>query len=381
MTRDASHESAAVLSGVSFTAAQGDRSGQGASAPPGRPFVALPHAFGAPVLQARLRVTPADFQVDEMLAFGPDGEGEHALLRVRKASANTDWAARRLAVLAGVSHKAVGYAGLKDRHAVTTQWFSVHLGRLPEPKWQLLTEDGLEVLESHRHRRKLKRGNLAGNQFQIRLRELRGDLGSAEERLKIIARIGVPNYFGPQRFGRDGSNLLRAKALFAGAVPRASRHQRGLWLSAARSQLFNEVLAQRVERGDWAVALVGDRLQLRGTHSHFLAEVLDANIRERIDSGDLTPTGPLYGAGELPSSGEVRELEQRFADACSDWIKGLAEAGLKQERRALRMHAEGLTLERVGASEAVLRFTLEPGSYATTLIRELCDVTEGPGTG
>lgn len=339
---------------------------------PWRRFAELPHAFGGPPIQARLRAHPADFIVDELLAFGPDGEGEHALIRIRKTSANTDWVARRIASLAGVSSKAVGYAGLKDRHAVTTQWFSVHLGPSPQPRWQLLAEEGIEVLEAHRHRRKLKRGSLAGNQFEIRLREVVGDLDAVQALIGIMAARGVPNYFGPQRFGHNDGNLLRAQALFDGKAPRASRHQRGLWLSAVRSQLFNEVLARRVERGDWEAALAGDRLQLRGSQSHFLAETVDDCIRERIKSGDLIPTGPLFGDGELPTRGEVSALEEAVAAEYTDWVEGLAAVGLKQERRALRLDIEELELERVSTTEAILRFCLPAGSYATTLLRELC---------
>ncbi|MEA3640109.1 MAG: tRNA pseudouridine(13) synthase TruD [Lamprobacter sp.] len=350
------------------------------STKPWRSFSELPYAFGGPRLSAQLRTEPADFIVDEILAFGPDGDGEHALLRIRKTSANTDWVARRIASLAGVSVKMVGYAGLKDRHAVTTQWFSVHLGNAPEPRWRLLAEDGIEVLEQHRHRRKLKRGSLAGNQFRIRLREIRGELDAAAVQLDLMATTGVPNYFGPQRFGRSEGNLLRAQALFAGVAQRASRHQRGLWLSAARSQLFNELLARRVERGDWTSALVGDRLQLRGSHSHFLVDSIDERISERLDAGDLIPTGPLFGDGEPLTDHLVRELEEQVAADYKDWLAGLVDAGLKQERRALRLDIEQLELEQLAPTEAIMTFTLPAGSYATSVLREFTTWTEpSPG--
>ncbi|WP_462320627.1 tRNA pseudouridine(13) synthase TruD [Halochromatium sp.] len=344
---------------------------------PWRSFSQLPYAFGGPQLSAQLRTQPADFMVDEILAFGPDGDGEHALLRIRKTSANTEWVARRIASLAGVSIKAIGYAGLKDRHAVTTQWFSVYLSSAPEPRWRLLAEDGIDVLEQHRHRRKLKRGSLAGNQFRIRLREIQGDLDAAAVKLETLAAIGVPNYFGPQRFGRDAANLVRAQALFAGVAPRASRQQRGLWLSAVRSQLFNELLARRVEREDWwKTALIGDRLQLRGSHSHFLVDGIDERIAERLRSGDLSPTGPLFGDGEPLTESEVRALEEGVAADYPDWVAGLKAAGLKQERRALRLDIEDLEFERIGSTDAVLGFTLPAGSYATSVLRELSSWTE-----
>lgn len=342
--------------------------------PTWRPFDALPRVFGEPVASGVLRARPEDFVVDEELAFGPDGEGEHCLLRIRKTAANTDWVARRIAHLAGVPQKAVGYAGMKDRYAVATQWFSVHLGPRAEPSWSDLAGDGIEVLEQHRHRRKLRRGALAGNRFRLRLREVVGDFEAMRERVGLMVEQGVPNYFGPQRFGRDQSNLHNADALFrAGAdgARRASRHLKGLWLSAARSQLFNEVLALRVERGDWCGALSGERLQLRGSHSHFLAEAIDDALLARIASGDLQPTGPLYGAGALPTAGEVADLEAGVAAAFADWAAGLADSGMAQDRRPLRLDAEAMALERPGDGEVLLLFSLPAGSYATSLLREL----------
>jgi len=344
-----------------------------------RSFDTLPRAHGEPPIRCRLRAAPEDFVVDELLAFGADGEGEHCLLRVRKTGVNTDWAAQRLARCAGVSAKVVGYAGLKDRHAVTTQWFSVHLGPRPEPDWRPCLEDGIEVLESHRHRRKLRRGVLAGNRFQLRLREVAGDLDALASRVDSVAERGVPNYYGPQRFGRDEGNLYQADALFGGGTGAATggrrggarRHVRGLWLSAARSQLFNELLARRVERGDWCIALPGERLQLFGSHSHFLAAELDDDIRARVAAGDLQPTGPLLGAGEPLAAGTAGELEAAVAADFPRWVEGLAAAGLRQERRPLRLVPEDLRATRVDAGDVVLRFTLPPGCYATSLLREL----------
>ena len=352
------------------------------SPPSWRSVTELPRAHGEPLVSFRLRTQPEDFIVDEELAFGADGDGEHCLLRVRKTDANTEWAARRLASVAGVPAKAIGYAGLKDRRAVTTQWFSVHLGPRPEPNCDQLAAEGIEVLESSRHRRKLRRGVLAGNRFELLLREVSGDIGTLAERIDRIATAGVPNYFGPQRFGRGQSNLYQADALFREAPRhaepgqqrrRVSRHLKGLWLSAARSQLFNEVLGLRVERGDWRTALPGERLQLSGSHSHFLAASVDENIRARVDSGDAQPTGPLFGAGDALTAGEVAVMESGVAAAFPNWIDGLAAAGLRQERRPLRLMPEGLLMEQIEADQIRLRFTLPAGSYATALLRELGD--------
>lgn len=335
-------------------------------------FEALPRAHGAPLGQGRLRVLPQDFEVEEALGLTPDGEGEHLLLWVRKIGANTDWVARRLAQLAGVSPSAVGYAGLKDRHAVTFQWFSLPCRDDAVPDWSPLADAGVEVLRVERHRRKLRRGVLAGNRFRILVRDLAPPPEALGERLDRLRGRGVPNYFGEQRFGREQGNLARADALFAGTLRRVPRHQRGLWLSAARSQIFNEVLAQRVRRGDWDQLLPGECVRLDGTRSHFTAPVtaLDADLHRRCAELDLHPSGPLWGAGPLSSAGEAAALEQAVGAGLEAWALGLAAFGLEQERRVLRLRLDDLTAEP-GPDGLTLRFSLPAGAYATTVLREL----------
>ena len=227
----------------------------------------LPRAYGGPVLRATLRATAEDFRVEEILGYDADGHGEHVLLWVEKRDANTDWVARELAKFAGVPPVAVGYAGLKDRHAVTRQTFSVQLAGKPDPDWSTLGCAGVAVLAATRHSRKLKRGALRGNRFVLTLRDVQGDPAAADALLAQIAARGVPNYFGEQRFGRAGNNVAQARAMFAGR--RVERNQRSMLLSAARSQIFNDVLATRVERGVWDTALDGEIWSLAGSHSWF----------------------------------------------------------------------------------------------------------------
>jgi tRNA pseudouridine13 synthase len=337
-----------------------------------RSFAELPRAFGDPPVGGRLRAEPGDFQVDEIPAFTPDGDGEHVLLRVRKAGANTEWVARRLASHAGVAVSKVGFAGLKDRHAVATQWFSLHLGLRAEPDWGAFAADGVEILELARHRRKLRRGGLRGNRFRIRVRDPEIRDAAIGRRIDLVRRRGVPNYFGPQRFGRDGGNLRAAAELFAGRAGRAGRHVRGLWISAARSQLFNEVLAARVRRGDWDRPLPGERLQLAGSRSHFLAEALDPEITRRVQEFDLHPTGPLWGAGDALCGGASAELERSVIRQLQPWADGLAAVGLRQERRSLRLPVAGLEVfSPPGVLE--LAFELPAGAYATAVLREIVD--------
>ena len=332
----------------------------------------LPFAHGGPPLRGILRASAEDFFVDEDLGFAPDGHGEHVFLRVEKRGANTDWVARELARYSHVAPDAVSYAGLKDRHALTRQTFSVHLpGKQAEPDWLGLEHAEFRMLEAARHSRKLKRGALKGNYFKIILRQVEGDRPAADARVAAIAANGVPNYFGEQRFGCGGANVERARALFAGK--RVQRHERSLLLSSARSFLFNGVLAARVERGDWNKALAGEVWMLAGTHSIFGPEPLTPELAERFARGDIGLTGPLWGSGELRSTAAVVELERAIADAHPDICAGLAAHGLSQERRALALGPRTFQANWMGADALELKFYLTSGSYATVIIRELME--------
>ena len=337
-----------------------------------------PRAHGAAVLQARLRSRPEDFFVDEDLGFAADGSGEHILLRVEKRSANTDWVAKAIARFAGVAPEAVSYAGLKDRHAVTRQTFCVPVPIKREIDWSTLANDEFHVLEAQRHGRKLKRGALKRNRFRIQLREVQGDTGQAEQRLAAIRARGVPNYFGEQRFGRDGDNAVRALAMFAGR--RVPRHERSLLLSAARSTLFNAVLAQRVAAGDWDQAVDGDVWMLDGTHSIFGPEPATDELRRRLQEGDIHPTGPLWGEGALRSTAACAERERAVAAEQAELAAGLEKAGLAQERRSLRLFAQELSWQWNEAG-LCLQFALPAGCYATTLLRELAEFGSGDSAG
>jgi len=336
-----------------------------------RPFMALPRAYGGAAGRGRLRECAEDFVVDEVLGFAPDGEGEHQLLRVRKTDANTEWVARQIAAFAGLPQQAVSWAGLKDRHAVTTQWFCVHTGVHGGPDWSALATDTFTVLEAHHHRRKLRPGALEGNRFRIRVRGFVGDRVELVRRLDQVSRRGVPNYFGEQRFGRGEGNLFRAQALFAGEIRRPPRHQRGLWLSAARSQLFNQVLALRVERGDWDRPLPGDCMQLAGSASFFAAETVDAALVARTLAGDIHPSGPLWGRGASAAAGEAGAVEASALSGFDAWAQGLAAAGLEQERRALRLPVADWAWGWFGEDGLELSFSLRAGAYATAVLREL----------
>lgn len=333
-------------------------------------------AHGAPALAARIRTSPEDFFVEELPAFEASGVGEHLLLTVEKRGMNTTFAAKRIAAWAGVDESAIGQAGMKDRHAVTRQRFSVWLPKRVAPDIEALQCDDLRVLDHAWHSRKLPRGALAGNRFVLVLRDVEGKRADMEARLQAIAAQGVPNYFGEQRFGRGGGNVQQAVAMFAGR--RVKREERSMLLSAARSELFNRVLAARVDAGHWNGALDGEVWMLDGSRSVFGPEAFSEHLRARLDAFDIHPTGPLWGEGELRSSDAARgfELAALEGDSASRLRSGLEQAGLKQERRALRLRPERLAWRWPDDAALELRFELPPGCYATTVMRELGDVVD-----
>lgn len=331
-----------------------------------------PRAFGAPPAQGLLRQQPEDFVVDEDLGFAPDGDGPHWLLRVRKRAANTEHVARQLASHAGVPAQEVGFAGLKDRHALTSQWFSAPRGRRTAQEWLAVRTEEFTVLEAHAHGRKLKRGALAGNAFRIRVRDVRGPALAVGNRIVHIAAHGVPNYFGGQRFGRDGNNLQVALEWAQQRRRPQGRAQGGFALSAARSLIFNALLAHRVRAGDWNQIGAGDVANLDGSGSVFAVAGSDATLSARAEALDLHPTGPMWGAGVSMATGTVAELEAAIAAAHAPLPALLEHAGLEAERRSLRLRIADLEGDIDGA-DLLLAFRLPAGAFATTVLRELIE--------
>lgn len=327
-------------------------------------------AYGAPVIQGTFKAEPEHFHVREWLGFDADGEGEHALLIVRKRNANTLWVARALARHAGIAPRDIGFAGLKDRQAVTEQAFTVPLAKQSLDIWEGYQGEGFEVLSAARHRRKLRRGAHKANDFRIVLDEITGDVGALQERLDVIARAGVPNYFGAQRFGRSGRNLEMAAAWFDNDAEPRDRTQRGFALSAARAAMFNLVLSERVRRGDWNRLLAGDVVNLDGTGSIFSIDKVDADLERRCAELDVHPTGPLWGRGELRTAHEPAEVESRVAERCAAFSLGLTANGLSHERRALRVPVKNLAWT-LDDRRLILEFRLPRGAFATGVVAEV----------
>lgn len=331
----------------------------------------LPFAFGGPACTAVLRAEPEDFHVEEILGFEPSGDGEHCFLLVCKRNQNTAWVAAQLAKAAGLREDAVSYAGLKDRRAVTTQWFCVHLPTRQLPDFSAVWNNDIRLLQQTWNARKLRRGAHQGNRFVITLRQLSGERVAIESRLQEMAARGVPNYIGPQRFGHGYANLPAGEALLAGRPKRRLNHRESLGLSAVRSALFNRALGLRVAQGSWGVCLPGDVLMLDGRNSFFRPELGDTLIAERLTALQVHPTGPLFGRGAVAVDGDVAVLEQGVADACGGLAGLLGNFGLEAQRRALRLRVADFSHEWLDEGSLRLAFALPSGAFATSVLREL----------
>lgn len=331
-----------------------------------------PRAHGATPVSGALRVEPSDFVVDERLGFEPDGGESHRLLHVEKIGTNTLFVARALAARAGRLPADVGFAGQKDRRAVARQWFSVPATR-ETASFVGYSGDGFRVLAEHAHSRKLRRGALAGNRFAIRVRGLQGNPGAIEARIARLSAAGLPNYFGAQRFGQDGANLRRVHQwLETGRLPRG-REQRAFLLSSARALVFNAALGARVAANSWNRLLPGEVINLAGSRSVFAAEHPDESLQRRLHEGDVSPTGPLCGAGGVLPGGEAGRVEAAALAEVAPLPGLLAAVGLRGERRALVVRPARVS-HRLEGDSLTLEFELPRGSFATTVLRELLDV-------
>ena len=343
-------------------------------------------AWGGPVAHGVIRQQPGDFEVEEILGFDPDGEGEHLWLWVEKINQNTAYVAEQLAHLAGTSTRNVSFAGLKDRNAKTRQYFSLHLAGKPDPDWQSWDTQGFTVISAERSSRKIQRGRLQGNLFKLLIRDLRfqdtHDLATpnhgcpsvVDQRLECLRAQGMPNFFGEQRFG--GNNVGRAQRLFAGELRgKRSKSKHGYYLSAARSLIFNQVLEERLRQGTWDQIIDGDLLMLDGSRSWFVPSDQDdqETLSLRCQCLDIHPTGPLVGEQPSAATGTAAAIEAAVCDQHPELIKGLEQFRLQTQRRPLRARIHDLSWRWPDPAQLELKFRLDSGSYATTLLRELVE--------
>ena len=373
----------------------------------------LPQPTQPPLKQATYKADATDFVVNEILPLDFTGEGEHLWLHIQKSGMNTAYLAKLLSEWTDIPLRDVGYSGLKDRHALTTQWFSLRIPKkqLPESEFAPIdigVNESVTILAQHWHNKKLNRGTHRANQFIITLREIQfagfdaslsmqapilvellSTKQDVEQHLVNISQSGVPNYFGPQRFGRNGNNIGEALSLFARPVQQsrpqpkkskrrsAPREQNTMELSAARSLIFNEILAARVRDGSWNKGLAGEVFNLAGSGSIFASEALDDTLRTRLETGDIHPTGVLWGVGNDKVCNAAASIENDIVQhslLLTQLAAGLEQRDIKAQRRALRLPIEALTWEwhdKEDEQILVLNFTLTTGSFATSVLASL----------
>ena len=352
----------------------------------------LSFASGQPELSAVMKRELEDFCVDEELGFLLSGEGEHLCIRVKKINISTADVVKRLSERTGVGTSKIGYSGMKDRRGECSQWFSIVLTQQAETRVQGIEDESLQILELQRNARKIRIGCHKSNRFKIRLRDCEGARDAFDQRLEQIKASGVPNYFGAQRFGRQMSNVSQALSLFAGelddsgaadSAPQSKlkhqRFKRGMLFSAARSYVFNQLLSRRLQEGSWNRYIAGDVLNLNGSDRCFTLEEgaeWDLELSQRLESFDIHITGPMAGLNNpkdrYASSGETADIEDAVFEQFELLVTGLRHFGLKASRRTLRFLPIALEWSWLEGGDLSLEFSLYSGSYATSLLRELC---------
>ena len=323
-----------------------------------------------PKQTALLKAECADFVVKEQLGYDMSGDGEFVAVKVRKTDCNTLFVGEQLAKFAGISARNMSYAGLKDRKAVTEQWFSLQMPGQPTPDFSQFSLEGVEILDVTRHQRKIRIGSLQGNHFEILLRNAE-ETDELKVRLDFLAKNGFPNYFTEQRFGRDGNNLTQALRWANGEIKVKDRNKRSFYLSAARSEMFNLIVSKRMELNLAQQILVGDVLQLNGSHSWFVVDESEdlAQLQQRLAQQDVLLTAPLIGEEEKSAVDFEHEI---FAQHQALFAL-MRQERMKAARRPILMHPQYFQWQ-FEPNGLRLQFALPAGSYATALIRELVNI-------
>ncbi|HQS01646.1 MAG: hypothetical protein B7Y07_05730 [Halothiobacillus sp. 24-54-40] len=364
------------------------------------PLSDLARLLEPPLLRGVLKQSPADFRVDEVLGFEPDGEGPHGLFLIEKTGMTTGHLLGALSKISRVPERDIGFCGLKDKQAVTTQWFSLPLPpKHPphtDPDWFAALPNGVRVVRWAPHRKKIRRGIHQGNRFTLVIHGVTGEDAGFDHRLATLNQHGFPNYFAEQRFGHQGGNynlLHKIAAIPAEQSASISRADRNWGLSTLRAELFNHCLSQRLAQRSDVLAQVGDLAQLAGSHSRFLVTVEElARTQTRLGEGDVALTGPLWGEGASPAGGDIGLNEAVIAhqimaqlgreNTPTYWPQHLAAWRVEHDRRLLRAPLSDLQstwLDVADGRQLQLSFTLDAGAYATALLRELIDLSPDSG--
>ncbi|PJG86228.1 tRNA pseudouridine(13) synthase TruD [Conservatibacter flavescens] len=317
---------------------------------------------------ALLKSEYRDFIVKEELGYPLSGDGEFVAVYVRKTDCNTLFVGEKLAEFANVSPRNMSYAGLKDRKGITEQWFCLQMPGQDTPDFTQFHLDGVEILKVTRHHRKIRIGSLDGNHFEILLRHV-VETESMTKRLETLKISGFPNYFTEQRFGRDGHNLIQAMRWAKGEIKVKDRKKRSFYLSAARSEVFNLIVSQRLEQALGHQVLFGDIVQLNGSHSWFVVDEQQnlAELQARLNKQDILLTAALIGENWEKMTAL---FEQSIVVEHQELLHLMQQERLKSARRPILMQAQNFQwqFEPEGLR---LGFYLPAGSYATALVREL----------
>ena len=332
----------------------------------------LHYPYGERQIQGVIKFSPEDFRVCENLGFEPSGDGEHLFLFVEKTGLTTQQLIEALSRSLEIPLRQIAHSGLKDKQAITRQWLSLHL---PGKSLSSIPEiPGCQVLKQIRNRSKLRPGTHKSNHFEICIRQLSHFPESSIDQINAIRVHGFANYFGQQRFGKQGDNVEQALCKLQNRGLR--RHQRSLLISALRSELFNQIVSRRIESGHWKTPLEGDVFMLRGSHSIF-TESLDDDILRRYQSLDISSCASLYGRGSRRFSEQAELLEQTVFASRRDITECLDQQSTKLAMRSIRAKPENLVYE-YDETEKCLRLSLElpTGCYLTSLLDHFIDCQE-----
>ncbi len=335
-----------------------------------------PRAFDKLNNSARYRQLAEHFQVFEHLNFEPENNGDHLYLYIKKTNTNTDWLAKELADKAGIKPVDVGYAGRKDRFAITSQWFSLHLPESKGFNLEQLSGEDYQILKHTRHPKKLRKGEIAYNQFKLQLVNFEGSFEDLKTRIDVIRVKGYPNYFGPQRFGHQGKNVDKARDMLSGKHRVKDRNKRSIYLSAARSFLFNQVLKARLENKSWLTVIKGEQLWDESSQSYIDVDEVNETHISQLKNGHLSTTGPLPGDGKNIVNSDAEIFEHDTLSIHQQLMEGIANSRANWHRRSLRVIPLNLRCDQ-NSLGVEFEFSLPTGAYATSLLREIFSTLKG----